>query len=132
MIADIDRRVVRNVVSNGEVDPVGLRRKVRSSIGVVLDEVDHIRRADTAAEQNARGAEGACREDNTAFGRQRDNTVGAEGGIVGLDTDNLTAITDDVEHHGVLLVGQVRASNGGLVVWRDCARTLSVGELETR
>lgn len=103
----VDRRVVLCVVAHGKVDPLVLWGKVRSRSGVALDDLNLIGGTDTALEKYTCGTERSRRQDYTAVGRYGDEAVRAKRSVVGMDTEDLRTVADDVRDHDIVLVHEV-------------------------
>lgn len=71
------------------------------------------------------------REDHAAIGVERYNAVRSERGVVSLDTSDGRAITNNVGHHSIVLVHEVRTSRSRLEVSCDRAAALTINELCT-
>jgi hypothetical protein len=96
----VDRRVVRDVVADGEVDPLGRGREVRTLLGVRLRDVQLVGGADTGLEQNARRAEGTGGQDDAAVRVERVVTgvrahAGGLGAVAGDSLDS--RVRDELE-----------------------------------
>ena len=130
MNTHVDRRVVGHALPDGEVDPVLLRGEIFRRSRVVLHLLDHVRGANTAREQDARGTERTAGENHTALGVQWDNTVGAKRRVVRADTGDRRAVAHDLGDHHVVLVHEVLALKRGLEVRLDRTPPLPVLEVE--
>lgn len=126
----VDRRVVRHRLSDGQVDPLALRGKVRRSLGVALHGLEHVRRPDTALEEDTGSAEGTTREDDTAVRVQGHDPIRSERVVVRADTEDRRPVADDLRDKHIVLVHEVLARKRGLEVCRDGARALAVEEVE--
>lgn len=125
----VDRGVVLCVEANGEVDELIAGRETRRCICIVLHKLNLVAGADTALDENTWCTEGACGEDDATIGRERDDAVGSERRVVGLNTSNLRAVANDVGDEGEVLVDKVFARRGGLEVCCNGTATLAVDEL---
>ena len=125
----VDRRVVRSVEADWQVDELVLRRETGGSIGVALNKRDHVRRANAALEEDAGCAERATGKDDATIFGERDEAVRPKSRIVGLDTSDLGTVADDVAHKDVCPESEVRAREGGLEIGRHGACALAILEL---
>lgn len=126
----VDRRVVGHRLSDGQVNPLALRGKVRRRLGVALHGLEHVRRPDTALEEDTGSAEGTTREDDTAVRVQGHDPIRSERVVVRADTEDRRPVADNLRDKHVVLVQEVLARKRGLEVCRDGACTLAVEEVE--
>lgn len=126
----VDGGVVLCVEANGEVDELVAGRKAGGCVCVVLNKLDLVARANTALYEDTWGTERARGEDDATIGRERDDTVGAEGRVVGLHTGDLRPVADDIGDEGKVLVDNILARRCSLEVCCNGTATLAINELE--
>jgi len=126
----VDGRVIRNIVANWEIDPLFLGNEARSSLCMVLDDVQHVARANSTAEQDPGATERSSGQDNASSGVEGNEAVRADIQIVSLDTSDQCTLANYIEDVGVVLVSEVWAFDGALVVSSDRTSTLAIDEGE--
>lgn len=125
----VDAWVVGNILADGQVNPVFLSWEVRSSSSVTLHDLNHIPWPNAAFKEQPGRTEGTSREDDATFLGKRHESCRSDVGVVGLHAGDPGAVTNDMQHLGVLAVEEVLALHRGLVVGRNWACAFPVDEL---
>lgn len=128
---DVGVEMVDEVLTHGELEPVGLSNHSLIVEGGLLDDLKLVTRANTAPHEDLGGTESTGRENNAARVGNLDNTrVAGSTVALELDAGDAASVTDQTPDGGVGPKLEVVAAAGSDEVGGEGTSALAVGEHE--